>query len=374
MTRKKKRRALSPQRALRKGIRITKRLITWKGPAPGTAPGTLVYKGPQKVDQVTFDVFRYDETAFHEAHPDNLENCFPMGPERVTWINIDGLHDTEALRRLGELASLHPLVLEDIADTGQRPKLEDYDHQLYIVLRMLRYGNEGTIDEEQLSIILGPDSVLTVQETPGDVLDPVRDRLRAGKGRARRLGNDYLAYAIMDTVVDAYFTVVERLSDRIAALEEEILDDADSTILADLHRIRGDLLLMKRAVWPLRDLFNTMIRDESRLIGKETKIFLRDAHDHAVQVIDTLEALRDVLNGLADLYLSTVSNRMNEVMKVLTVIATIFIPLTFLVGVYGMNFDFMPELGIPWAYPALWGVMVLVAVLMISYFRYKRWF
>jgi magnesium transporter len=371
---RKKRRATAAQIALRKSIRITRRLINWRGGAPGAAPGTVVYTGPRKVAEVTFDLMRYDETNFHEEHPDTLDACFPIGPERVTWINIDGLHETDQLQRIGDLAKLHPLIVEDMANTGQRPKLEDYETQLFIVMRMLRAGEDGAIEEEQLSIILGADSVVTVQETPGDVLDPVRVRLRAGKGRARRLNADYLAYAIMDAVVDAYFTVVERLSERLAALQEEVLNDPKQSVIADMHHIRGELMLMKRAVWPLRDVFNAMIRDDTRLITPETRIFLRDAYDHAVHVIDTVEALRDVLNGLTDLYFTTVSNRMNEVMKVLTVIATMFIPLTFLVGVYGMNFRMMPELDLPWAYPALWAVMLVLVTGMIFYFRRKGWF
>ncbi len=372
MGRGKRRRAA--QIALLKSIRITRRLINWRGGAPGAAPGTVVYTGPRKVDEVTFDLIRYDETNFHEMHPETLDACFPVGPERVTWINVDGLHEIEPVKRLGELAGLHPLVLEDMTNTGHRPKVEDYDNQLYIVMRMLRVGEQGLIEEEQLSLILSDGVVLTVQETPGDVLDPVRARLRGGAGRARKLQADYLAYAIMDTVVDAYFTVVERISERLATLEEEVLTDPRPSVVADMHHVRGELMVMKRAVWPLRDVFNTLIRDDTPLITPGTRIFLRDAYDHAVHVIDTVEALRDVLNGLTDLYFTTVSNRMNEVMKVLTVIATMFIPLTFLVGVYGMNFRFMPELDLPWAYPALWGVMVLHAFGMVLYFRRTGWF
>jgi len=371
---RKKRRARAAQIALLKSIRTARRLVNWPGGAPGASPGTVVYTGPRKVEQVTFDLVRYDETNFHEVHPDTLDACFPIGPERVTWVNVDGLHETEQLQRLGDLAQLHPLVVEDMVSTGQRPKVEDYETQLFIVMRMLRVRAEGQIEEEQLSLILGPDSVITVQEMPGDVLDPVRVRLRSGTGRSRRLGPDYLAYAIMDAVVDAYFTVVEKLSDRLVTLEEDVLNDPKPSIIADMHHVRGELMVMKRAVWPLRDLFNALIRDETNLIAAETKIFLRDAHDHAVQVIDTVEALRDVLNGLTDLYFTTVSNRMNEVMKVLTVIATIFIPLTFLVGVYGMNFRRMPELELAWAYPVLWGVMVVLVLGMVLYFRRKGWF
>jgi len=374
MSRRKKRRLTAAEMALLKSIRTARRLVTWRGDAPGASPGTVVYTGPRKVETVTFDVMRYDETSFHEEHPDTLDACFSGGQERVTWVNVDGLHEAAQLQRLGELAGLHPLVVEDMVNPGQRPKVEDYETQLFIVMRMLRIVAEGSIEEEQLSLIVGPAGVITVQEKPGDVLDPVRVRLRAGTGRSRRLGPDYLAYAIMDAVVDAYFAVVENLSDRLVKLEEEVLGSPKPSIIKDMHHVRGELMVMKRAVWPLRDLFNALIRDETELITAETKIFLRDAHDHAVHVIDAVEALRDVLNGLTDLYFTTVSNRMNEVMKVLTVIATMFIPLTFLVGVYGMNFDYMPELGMAWAYPALWGVMVALLAGMIIYFRRRGWF
>jgi magnesium transporter len=374
MGRKKKHRN-SAQKALARSLRMSKRLIRRRGKTPGAMPGTIVHTGVRRVEHVTIDLLHYDADSFNEEHPTTLADCFPIEvSERVTWLNVDGLHDTEQLRRLGELASMHPLVIEDVASTAQRPKVEDYDSQLYIVLRMLRFDDHsGQTEEEQLSLILSRNRLISVQEAPGDVFDSVRERLRSAKGRLRRLGADYLAYSLMDAVVDAYFTVVEKLGDRIDELEEVIIDRPAPHAIAELHRIRSELLVMRRAVWPLRDVFNALIRDDTDLIAAETKVFLRDAYDHTVQVIDTVETLRDVLSGLMDVYLSNVSNRMNEVMKVLTIIATLFIPLTFIVGVYGMNFRFMPELDWPWAYPVLWIIMILIAAFMIYQFRRRGW-
>jgi magnesium transporter len=372
---KKGRRQGAAKKALTRSMRVTDRLVRRWGKPAGAAPGTVIHAGRPRVEQVTFEVMHFDADHFDERHPTSLEACFPWPDgSGVTWLNIDGVHDVQQLYRLGELVDVHPLVLEDVASTGQRAKLEDYDSQLYIVLRMLRHNDEtGQIDEEQLSLVLGPQYVISVQEAPGDVFDPVRDRLRQAKGRIRRSGADFLAYALMDAVVDAYFVAVEKLSDRIESLEEQVLKEPGHPAISEIHRIRGELLIMRRAVWPLRDLFNSMVRDESSLIGTETRVFLRDAYDHAVQVIDTVETLREIVSGLMELHMSSVSNRLNEVMKVLTIIATVFIPLTFLVGVYGMNFRFMPELSWRWAYPALWAVMLLIAVAMLVQFRRRSW-
>jgi magnesium transporter len=289
-------------------------------------------------------------------------------------LNVDGLHDTEQITRLGELAHLHPLVIEDIANTSQRPKIEDYDGRVYIVMRMLRANPEtNEIDEEQLSLVLSAHTLISVQEAPGDVFDPVRDRIRNARGKIRQRGPDYLAYTLMDAVVDEYFAIIETLSDRLEATEDAVLGDPTRDDMANLHRLRGELLIVRRAIYPLREIFNGLIRDDLDLITDETKLFLRDTYDHAVQIIDSVETLRDVVSGLMELYVSNVSLRMNEVMKVLTVVGTVFIPLTFLVGVYGMNFRAMPELNWPWAYPLLWVVMILLASGMIFHFHRRGW-
>ena len=363
------------EKALATRLRLTRRLIRRRGKPAGAMPGTVVHTGAKKVDSITFDVVDYNAEHFEEHHPTKLEECFPFENEgHTSWLNVDGLHDTKQIIRLGELAGLHSLVIEDIANTAQRPKIEDYNDRLYVVMRMLRANPAtGEIEEEQLSLVLGPRSLISVQEAPGDVFDPVRERIRSGKGRIRQRGPDYLAYALMDAVVDEYFVIVEALSDRLERIEDSVLDDPTRADMANLHRLRGELLIVRRAIYPLREIFNTIIRDDLDLISAETKLFLRDTYDHAVQVIDSVETLRDVVSGLMELYLSNVSMRMNEVMKVLTVVGAVFIPLTFLVGVYGMNFTFMPELDWPWAYPTLWAIMILLAGGMLLHFYRRGW-
>lgn len=376
MSKKKSKRQLSKaEKAIASHIRLTRRLIRRRSKPAGAMPGTIVHTGERRVEHLTFDVVYYNETEFEEYHPASLEECFPFeGEGHTSWLNVDGLHDTQKITRLGELARLHPLVIEDIANTVQRPKVEDYDDRLYIVMRMLRANAEtGEIEEEQLSLVLGPQSLISVQEAPGDVFDSVRERIRSGKGKIRQRGPDYLAYALMDAVVDEYFAIVEALSDRLERIEDSVLEDPTRSDMASLYRLRGELLVVRKAIYPLREIFNTLIRDEIELISAETRLFLRDTYDHAVQVIESVETLRDVVTSLMELYLSNVSMRMNEIMKVLTVVGTVFIPLTFIVGVYGMNFRFMPELDLPWAYPTLWGIMILLAGGMLIHFHRRGW-
>ena len=371
---KKNRRARAAQRRF---LRVTNRIVRRRGKTSGAAPGTLVHTGEKRVETPRITLIRYgaDDVEAAEITRADIAGCFPpVAGDRVTWLNIDGLHDTELLHELGELAGLHGLVIEDVVSVGQRPKQEEYEDHHFIVLRMLSY-NDGShqIDEEQLGLVLGPGYVLSFQEAPGDSFDPVRERIRLGRGQIRTRGADFLAYALMDAVVDEYFVVIEKIGDRLEALEQQLLDDPRRASVLEVHRLKNELLVMRKAVWPLRDLFNALLRDESPPFTAATRLFLRDAYDHAVQVIDSVETLRDITTGLLDMYLSSVSNRMNETMKALTLIATTFIPLTFIVGIYGMNFDFMPELHWPWAYPALWLIMVGVGVAMFIWFRRKAW-
>ncbi|MEJ2666493.1 MAG: magnesium/cobalt transporter CorA, partial [Deinococcales bacterium] len=298
----------------------------------------------------------------------------------VRWLNVNGVHRAELVERIGTALELHPLTMEDIVSLGQRPKVEDYDRYLYITLRMLVYGSHDgspsvqSLVNEQLSLVLLSGIVLTFQERPGDGFEPVRERLRQGKGRIRRLGADYLAYALMDVIIDSYFTVLEDYGDAIEELEAAILEDPNTDVLQRVNHLKRETLLVRKAVWPLRELIAGVERDEGELMSRAVVDYLRDAHDHAIQVIDTVETLRDMLTNLHDMYLSALSYRMNDVMKVLTIIATIFIPLSFLVGVYGMNFHHMPELSWPWAYPALWGLMIVLALGMLFIFRRRGWF
>jgi len=293
----------------------------------------------------------------------------------VTWVNIDGLHDIEIMEKIGKHFGLHPLVLEDILNTEQRPKIEDFDDYIFVVLKMLYYDeNEGEIRAEQISIILGSNFVLSFQERVGDIFNPLRDRIRNAKGRVRKMGPDYLAYSLLDAIVDNYFVVLEKLGEQIEGMEEELVTNPTPETLQRIHNLKREMIFLRKSVWPLREVVSRLERGESPLIKEATGIYLRDVYDHTIQVIDTIETYRDMLSGMLDIYLSSISNRMNQVMKVLTIIATIFIPLTFVAGIYGMNFEYMPELKWHWFYPkAFWLVMLGVAALMLVYFRRKRW-
>ena len=351
------------------------RRIARKAQKLGQAPGTLVHVGERKVERVRLRVIDYDAGRLEERELEGAEEAFPLRDSAtVSWLNVDGLHDVELIRRIGDHFGLHPLVLEDVVNTSQRPKAEEHEDYLFLVLRMLTWdAARSSAVDEQFSIVLGGSWVLTFQERYGDVFDPLRERLRAGKGRARGRGADYLAYAVIDSVVDHYFSVLERLGDRVDALEEEVVTEPDPETLRGVYALRRDLLFVRRSVWPAREVLSSLLREEGTFWRPETRPFLRDVYDHTVQVIDTAETFRDVTGGLLDTYLSSVSNRMNEVMKVLTIMATIFIPLTFIAGIYGMNFERMPELGWRWGYPTALALMAVVAAGMLVYFRRKDW-
>lgn len=341
----------------------------------GQVPGTPVYVGEEREAAVTVSRFDYDEADVRRDVLDSVEEvASSLATTRNSWINVDGVHDVEKIQRIGACFKLHPLVIEDIVHTGQRPKVEDYDSLLFIVLRMLRWnGDSEEIDDEQVSIALGPSWVLSFQERQGDVFDPVRERILSNRGRVRKLGSDYLAYALIDAVVDHYFTILEALGERIEALGEDMTENPKREDLASIRHLKRELLFMRKSVWPLREVLGSIQRDESELFGESTRPYLRDVYDHTIQIIDTVETFRDMVSGLMDLYLSSISNRMNEVMKVLTIIATIFIPLSFMAGLYGMNFVYMPELQWRYGYFALLGAMFAVGGGMLLYFRRRKW-
>jgi magnesium transporter len=341
----------------------------------GLPPGTLVFDGEHRLEKTRITIFDYDESRFQEKEVQTVEECFPFKDEpTVTWVNIDGVHDVEIVEKIGNHFGIHPLVQEDIVHTAQRPKMEDFEDYLFIVIKMLFYEDEKEeISAEQVSLVVGKYYVISFQEREGDVFEPVRDRLRGKKGRLIKNGADYLAYSLLDTIVDSYFSILEKTGDKIELLEEELITNPGPETLGIIQRMKREMIFLRKSVWPLREVISSLERDESPIIKESTHIFLRDVYDHTIQVIDTVEALRDMLGGMLDIYLSSVSNRMNEVMKVLTIIATIFIPLTFIAGIYGMNFEYMPELKVPWAYPFVWSVMGVVGILMLVYFRRKRW-
>jgi magnesium transporter len=317
----------------------------------------------------------YDEAHFQEKEIKTIEECFLFKDKpTVTWINIDGLHQVEILEKLGECYGLHPLVLEDILNTDQRPKMEDYGEYLYIVLRMLNYNDKSSeIESEQISLVLGPNFVFSFQEREGDTFNPIRDRIRNSKGRIRKMGADHLAYTLLDSIIDNYFIILEKLGEKIEFLEEEVVTQPGPETLQTIHHLKREMIFLRKGVWPLREVISGLERGESSLIKESTGIYLRDVYDHTIQTIDTIETYRDMVSGMLDIYLSSISNRLNAVMKVLTIIATIFMPLTFLAGIYGMNFKYMPELEWRWGYPAIWFAVVLISVSMLIYFKRKRW-
>jgi magnesium transporter len=342
---------------------------------PGSPPGILFHVGEKKADQVLITMIDYDDQRLDEVVVQRVSELADRKQmPTVTWINVEGLHDTALLGEIGQVFDLHPLVLEDILNTQQRPKSEDYENHLFVVMKMLSFADESPyIRSEQVSLILGDGYVLSFQEATGDVFEPVRQRIRSRKGRICKMGPDYLLYALTDAIVDHYFVVLERIEEKLELLEDAVFEDPTVSTLAEIQRLKVELLRFRKAIWPLREAVNGLLREENELITEKTEVFLRDVYDHTIQVIDTVEGFRDTVSGLLDVYLSSVSNRMNEVMKVLTIIATIFIPLTFIAGIYGMNFEYMPELRIPWAYPLVWFAMMVVALLMITYFRKKNW-
>ncbi|MEW6723239.1 MAG: magnesium/cobalt transporter CorA [Candidatus Micrarchaeota archaeon] len=337
----------------------------------GLPPGTPMHIGDRRAEKTSIRLIRYSPDAVEENEVADLKELAPR-KGTVRWVNVDGVHDVELLGKLCGMFGLHPLVLEDIVNTDQRPKVEDFEDYLYIVIRMFDHSKEG-LASEQMSIVLGPDFVLSFQEAPGDVFDQMRERIRGGKGKIRDMGPDYLAYALIDAVVDDYFSVIERIGDEIELMEEELVANPRPGVLRGIHHMKTEMILMRKSVWPLREVIASLEKSGHRLIKDSTRIYLRDVYDHTIHVIDTVETFRDMVSGMLDIYLSSVSNRLNEVMKFLTVVGTVFLPLTFITGIYGMNFDFMPELSHPLGYFGALGAMALVALVMLFYFRKKKW-
>ena len=341
----------------------------------GLPPGTLVHIGEKKTEEVKITIIDYDEIYFEEKEVKTIEECFPFKEKpTVTWINIDGIHQLDVIEKLGRHFGLHPLVMEDIVNTDQRPKIEDFMAFIFLALKMLSYNtHENGVTSEHMSLILGQNFLITFQEYPGDKFGPIRERLRSSKGRIRQMGVDYLAYTLIDAIIDNYFLILERIGDRIEEIEDALVVDPKPQTLQILHNLKREMIILRKSIWPLREVINRLERWETPLIQKTTLIYLRDVYDHTIQVIDAIETYRDMLSGMLDIYLSSVSNRMNEVMKVLTIIATIFIPLTFITGIFGMNFN-MPELQWPWAYPYMfYSILIFIGFLMLLFFRRKRW-
>lgn len=339
----------------------------------GLPPGSMIHIGEKKTERVKITVINYNKQKSNEKTIKKLKECLEYRKKKgVAWINVSGIHNTEVISEIGKCFNLHPLLLEDIVNTDQRPKMEDYDSYIFLVIKML-YANEKGINSEQISIVLGPNFVISFQETEGDVFDLIRERIRSGKGKTRELGSDFLTYSLLDAIVDSYFGILEKTGERVEDLEEELTRDPNQKTLRKIHVMKREMILLRKSVWPLREVISGLLRSDSKLITKNTDLYLRDVYDHTIQVIDTIETLRDMLSGMIDLYLSSISNRMNEIMKILTIVGTIFIPLTFITGLYGMNFRYMPELESPLGYPAVLVIMLLLMFMMLIYFRRKKW-
>ncbi|UCF92778.1 MAG: magnesium/cobalt transporter CorA [Desulfobacterales bacterium] len=342
----------------------------------GLSPGTLVYIGEKRTAKIKIDILGYDESDFVESTLASVSDCMPfIDQESVTWINLSGIHDVAMIETLGQQFNLHPLLLEDVVNTGQRPKMDDYEDYLFIVLKMLYLGQKHhEIEHEQMSLVLlGSRVVISFQEKEGDVFEAVRARIRKGKGRIRTKGADYLAYALIDSIVDNYFKIFEEIGEQIEELQEEVISNPRPETLQAIQGLKREMIFLRKSVWPLREVVSALVRGESELVTEDVRIFLRDVYDHTIQVVDTIETFRDMLAGMLDIYLSSLSNKMNEVMKVLTIIATIFIPMTFVAGVYGMNFKFMPELEWHWSYPLFWAVLIAIFISMLVWFKRKKW-
>ena len=351
------------------------KLVKKKSKKAGLPPGSIVHIGNKRAEKTKISIVDYNEEQFQEKEVKTVKECCSYKEKpTITWINIDGVHEEKIIEELGKIYNFHPLILEDIVDTDQRPKIKDFGDYIFIILKMHYYDKENNeIKIEQVSLIFGKNYVISFQEREGDVFNPIRERIRNNIGRIRKARADYLIYALMDAIIDNYFTILEKLGEETEDLEAKVIKDPAPANLQIIYKLKSELIFLRKSVWPLREVISILEKGESVLIDKSTNIYLRDIYGHTIQVMDTVETLRDVISGTLDVYLSSVSNRMNEIMKVLTIIATIFIPLTFIAGVYGMNFQYMPELKWVWAYPLILSVMLIIGIVMVIFFKRRKW-
>jgi len=367
----------------RRGPELMVKLWQSQSHKAGLPPGTAIHIGEVKTERIRITITNYNRECYESSVAEDSQACkvFAARTDTVTWVNIDGLHEVDVLERVGQCFQLHPLTVEDILNTNQRPKLDIFDDYLYLVLKMPGFDREsGEIALEQVSFVVSGHRLLSFQERPGDTFDSVRSRLKNGKGKSRALGPDYLLYALVDSVVDNYFIMLEKLGEEIEALELQLVENPGPSTMRKISFLKRQMVLLRKSVWPLREVISSLQRDDVPFIGAHIHVYLKDLYDHTIQVIDTVETFRDIISGMLDIYLSSISNRMNEVMKVLTIFAAIFIPLTFIAGLYGMNFNTaaspfnMPELNWYFGYPLALGLMVAVAGGMLFYFKRKGWF
>jgi magnesium transporter len=327
---------------------------------------------PETINSIT--VIDYDESKFQEKEIKNIEDCFQFkNTPTVSWINLEGTNQVEIIKQMDEHYGLHPLVVEDICNLNQRPKVEDFPDYMYIVLQMLLYENEKIVSE-QVSIVLGKNFVISIQEGKrGDVFESIRNKIRNNKGKIRKMGTDYLVYKLINAVVDNYFSILEEVGEKIEFFSDELIRNPDPNTLDTIHNLKREMLILRKSVWPLREVIDNLEREDSKVIKKTTKIYLRELYYHTVQVIDTVETYREMLSEMSDIYLSSISNKTNQIVKVLTIITTIFMPLTFLAGLYGMNFQYMPGLHWYWGFDTLLALAAIIVVIMLLWFRKKHW-
>lgn len=351
------------------------RIMKKQSKKAGLPPGALVHIGEERKERITVSILEYNDGQVREEKPPPAGSCYAFKEApTVTWVNVTGIHQVEVLGEIGNCFHLHPLILEDILNSGQRPKMEPYGNEIFIVLKMLTYdAKTDEVNAEQVSLILRPQAVLSFLEGTGDLFCSIRERILKDQSRLRKLGADYLAYAMLDLIVDHYFIVLEKLGDKIEAMEERLVANPSSRTLREIQGLKRNMFFLRQWLWPLREVLSGLQRAESPLIQPSTQIYLRDVYDHTIQVIETAEILRDMLSGMVDIYLSSINNRLNGVIKVLTMIATIFMPLTFIAGVYGMNFKHMPELEWRYGYALVLIGMAAIAGTMLFIFKKKKW-
>lgn len=354
---------------------MQQKLVKSRSQKRGLPPGSLVHIGDRKRENTLITLIEYNEESFGQRQLDNKDlELLEVRDNSIIWLNIEGLNDIDVIEKIGERFKIHLLDMEDILNTEQRPKIDVNDDYIFISAKMLNYDKVlGEFEVEQVSFIFGKNYALSICEKDTDVFEPVIKRLQQGMSRHRKQGSDYLVYCLLDVIVDNYFTVLEGFGDKVELVEDIMVSRTNSHMLGSIHKLRRQLLFLHKAVWPLREVLSFLERGESLLLQESTSIYIRDLYDHVVQVMDTTDTLRDILSSMLDVYLSSTSNRMNEIMKVLTIISTLFMPLSFIVGVYGMNIDIMPELHWPWMYPVLWVVMLSIVVTMMAYFKRKKW-
>lgn len=353
------------------------KLLTRRSKKLGTPPGSLIYTG-DSIDRTTRIILTlYDTSTLVEKRPKNIDETFKLieqNQNKKIWLHFSGISDPLLIDALGRYFKLHPLLLEDIMNPSQRSKLDDYKNHLYIVTRILRYNNTDTsLEDEQLSMVLGENFLITFLEKDLETFQVIRERLQKPSSRMRLRASDYLAYAILDVIVDSYFIILEKMDLSLELLEEELLKNSSPATMQKIQNNKRELALLRKTIWPIRELLNQFKRSESSIITDATRVYAHDVYDHAIQAIETVESFRDLTSGMLDIYLSSINQRTNEIMKVLTIMATIFVPLTFVTSLYGMNFEHMPELQSEWGYPFVLGIMALMTLGMLYFFRKKQW-